>query len=250
MKIIVQNLAIKYEDKGDGSIVLFLHGWQDNLHTFDSLISFLSLKEKRIVRLDLPGFGESEMPKEIWNLDNYIQFVADFIKELNIEVDILIGHSFGGRIIIKGIAEKKIKARKIILISSAGLIRGRALRNLIFKILAKIMGLIMYLPPFIFWREKLRKKAYNLIGSDYFNAGPLKETFLKIIAEDLSKNAKNITIPTLLIWGANDTETPINDGKKFSQLIRGAELKIINNAGHFIHQEQPQEVANIIKKFL
>ena len=55
MKIIVQNLAINYKDEGDGSVALFLHGWQDNLHTFDSLIPFLFLK-KRIIRFDLLGF--------------------------------------------------------------------------------------------------------------------------------------------------------------------------------------------------
>ncbi len=249
MKIIVQNLVIKYKDEGNGPVMLFLHGWQDNLHTFDSLIPFLSFK-RRIIRLDLPGFGESEMPKEIWNLDNYIQFVADFIKELDIEVDILIGHSFGGRIVIKGVAEKIFEVNKIILMSSAGIAKSHTFRNLVLKILAKIAGLIMYIPLLVFWREKLRKKIYNLIGSGYLNTGPLKETFLKIIAEDLSENAKNITIPTLLIWGISDAETPITDGKKLSQLIRDAELKVINEAGHFVHQEQPQKVAKLIQKFL
>lgn len=249
MKIIVRNLAIEYKDEGDGPVMFFLHGWQDNLHTFDSLISFLSFK-KRIIRLDLPGFGRSEMPKEIWDLDDYIQFVADFIKKLNIQVDILIGHSFGGRIIIKGVAQKIIKANKVVLISSAGIIKNRVFRNLIFKILSKLIGLIMHIPPLIFWREKLRKKVYNLIGSDYLSAGPLKETFLKIIKEDLSENAKNITIPFFLIWGENDKETPITDAEKFSRLIPNSKLKIISDAGHFVHREKSQEVVRLIQEFL
>ena len=248
MKIIVQNLAIKYEDEGSGPIMLFLHGWQDNLRTFDSL-PFLSFK-RRIIRLDLPGFGGSEMPKEIWDLDNYIQFVADFIKKLNIQIDILVGHSFGGRIIIKGVAEKIFEVNKIIFIGSAGITKKRAVHNLILKILSKIAGLIMYIPPLIFWKEKLRKKVYNLIGSDYLSAGLLKETFLKIIAEDLSENAEKITVPSLLIWGKNDKETPIADAEKFSRLIPNSELKIISGAGHFVHKEKPQEVAKLIQEFL
>ena len=64
MKIIVKNLAIEYRDEGTGPVALFLHGWKDNLHTFDPLMPFLSDK-LRIIRLDLPGFGESEISKRI-----------------------------------------------------------------------------------------------------------------------------------------------------------------------------------------
>ena len=97
MKIIVQNLATEYLDEGNGKVVLFLHGWQDNLHTFDSLASLLS-PTWRIVRLDLPGFGKSEVPKETGELDNYVQFVKDFINKLDIHVYALVGHSFGGQL--------------------------------------------------------------------------------------------------------------------------------------------------------
>ena len=91
---------------------------------------------------------------------------------------------------------------------------------------------------------------YGFIGSDYLNTGKLKETFLKIISEDLSASAKNITIPTLLIWGVNDTETPLTDGKKLSQLISGSELKVLNETGHFVHREKSQGVAKLIQEFL
>ena len=249
MKIIVQNLATEYLDEGTGKVVLFLHGWQDNLHTFDSLASLLS-PTWRIVRLDLPGFGKSEVPKETWNLDNYVQFVKDFINKLDIHVYALVGHSFGGRITIKGEATKNLQAQKIILIGSAGIAKNRTFRNSLLKILAKIGGLITYIPPLIFWRKALRKRMYGFIGSDYLNTGKLKETFLKIISEDLSASAKNITIPTLLIWGVNDTETPLTDGKKLSQLISGSELKVLNETGHFVHREKSQGVAKLIQEFL
>ena len=91
---------------------------------------------------------------------------------------------------------------------------------------------------------------YGLIDSDYLSAGALKETFLKIIAENLSSSAENIAAPALLIWGANDAETPLADGKRLSRLIHGSELKTINGAGHFVHREKPKEVAELIRKFL
>jgi pimeloyl-ACP methyl ester carboxylesterase len=249
MKIIVQNLATEYLDEGTGKIVLFLHGWQDNLHTFDYLVYLLS-PTLRIIRLDLPGFGKSEVPKETWDLDHYVGFVKDFIQKLNIQVDTLVGHSFGGRIAIKGEATKNLQAQKIILICSAGIAKNRTFRNSLLKILAKIGGLITCIPPLIFWREELRKRVYSFIGSDYLNTGKLKETFLKIISEDLSASAKKITTPTLLIWGESDTETPLSDGKQLSRLIHNSKLEVISGAGHFVHKEKSQEVAKLVQEFL
>jgi len=249
MKIIVQNLATEYLDEGTGKVVLFLHGWQDNLHTFDSLVSLLS-PVLRIIRLDLPGFGKSEVPKETWDLNNYVQFIEDFIQKLDIQVYALVGYSFGGRIAIKGEATKNLQAQKIILICSAGIAKNRTLRNSLLKILAKIGGLITYMPPLIFWREGLRKRIYSFIGSDYLNTGVLKETFLKIISEDLSVSAKKITTPTLLIWGESDTETLLSDGKQLARLIPNSKLKVISGAGHFVHKEKSQEVARLVQEFL
>ncbi len=249
MKIVIQDLVTEYHDDGVGKVVLFLHGWQDDLHTFDSLVSFLSLP-CRIIRLDLPGFGKSETPKETWDLNNYVNFVQNFILKLNLQVDTIVGHSFGGRIIIKGEATKRFRVEKIILIGSAGVAKNRTFRNLILRILAKTGKLITYIPPLIFWRGKLRKRMYSFIGSDYLKTGKLRETFLKIISEDLSACAKKITIPTLLIWGENDTETPLSDGEKLAKIIFNSKLKIVKEAGHFVHKEKSQEVAKLVKEFL
>lgn len=249
MKIIVQNLATKYQDNGTGSVLLFLHGWQDDLHTFDALVSDLS-SIHRIVRLDLPGFGMTERPKQPWGVDEYVQFVADFIKKLDIHVDVLVGHSFGGRIVIKGVATKSFCPCKLVLIGSAGIAKRRTFRNRALIFLAKIGKVIMCVPPFLYWRKKLRKRLYTAIGSDYYHTGSLKETFLKIISEDLSTYAQSITLPTLLIWGKDDTATPTSDGERFSQLIFQSELHVLPAAGHFVHKEKSQEVSKLIQEFI
>lgn len=249
MQIIVQNLAAEYQDDGTGDVIFFLHGWQDNLHTFDALASFLS-PAHRVIRLDLPGFGKSEAPKEPWGLDDYVRFVKNFIQKLNINVDILVGHSFGARIVIKGAATKNLQPRKIILMGAAGIAKSRTLRNFVFKVFAKIGGLVTYIPPLVFWREKLRTQMYRFVGSDYLNAGALKETFLKIISEDISTCAQEITIPTLLIWGAGDTETQLSDGEQLSRLIRHSQLKVVRGAGHFVHREKVRDVATLLQEFL
>ncbi len=249
MKIIVRNLAIEYQDEGAGPVMLFLHGWQDDLHTFDLLVPFLS-PARRIIRLDLPGFGQSEKPKESWDLDKYARFVSDFAKKLDISIDMLAGHSFGGRIAIKSEVAGYLHPRKIILMASAGVAKRRTSRNAIFQFFAKIGKIATSVPPLIFWREKLHRRMYRLIGSDYASAGALKETFLKIISEDLSESARKITVPTLLIWGARDTETPLSEGEYLSRLIRDSRLRVIGDAGHFVHRERPKDVARLIREFL
>lgn len=249
MKVIVQGLATEYQDEGAGPVILFLHGWQDTVQSFDSLVPLLFVTN-RVIRLDLPGFGRTEFPKEVWDLDRFVGFVVGFIQKLDIVVDVIVGHSFGGRIVIKGVVTGHLQPRKIVLIGSAGLAKKRTIRNSVLKIIAKIGGVVTDIPPFVIWRESLRKKMYQSIGSDYLHAGALRETFLKIIAEDLGADAKKISIPTLLIWGSGDTETPLRDGKRLCQLIPNSKLSVINGAGHFVHKEKPQEVATLIRTFL
>jgi pimeloyl-ACP methyl ester carboxylesterase len=253
MKIIVQNLAVEYKDEGVDlarpKTILLLHGWQDNLHTFDTLASLLS-KTYRVISLDFPGFGQSEMPKETWDLDNYVEFVRNFIQKLNLQVDMLVGHSFGGRIAIKGVAGKNLQPNKIILINSAGVSNRLTLRNSVLKVFAKIGNIVIYISPLFFWKDKLREKIYKFIGSDYQKSGMLQKTFMKIIAEDLSSAAQTITMPALLIWGENDTETPLSDGQRLAKLIPDSRLEIIKKAGHFVHQEKPEDVAKLIRIFM
>lgn len=243
-------MAVEYRDEGIGQVLLLLHGWRDNLHTFDLLALLLS-PNHRVVRLDLPGFGESEMPRTAWYLSDYAGFVRDFLAKLGLHADVIAGHSFGGRVTIKGIAEHFFEAKKIVLIASAGVAERSTPRALFFLALAKLGRLVTAVPPFMLLRGTLRQYLYRRAGnSDYLSAGPLKQIYLNIIGEDLSDAAKTINRPTLLIWGSADTETPLREGQRLETLIPNTTLEILSGAGHFLHREKPQEVAELIRKFL
>jgi pimeloyl-ACP methyl ester carboxylesterase len=249
MKVIVENLAIEYEDSGRGAVVLALHGWGDSHKTFDPLIAALG-SGYRVVRLDLPGFGGSEAPHEVWELEDYIRLVETFVNKEKLAIEVLIGHSFGGRIAVKGVAEGALKPSKIILIASAGIIKSTSFRNRSFMMAAKTGKALTLIPPLSLWRRQLRSKLYDASGSDFLSAGPLSKTFLKIVAEDLLPFASRIKRPTLLIWGSDDAQTPLEDGKKLSAAIDGSELFVIPGAAHFVHHEQPNQVAAKIKEFI
>ena len=249
MKTIIQNLAVEYDEHGAGTVLLMLHGWKDTLHTFDALVPALS-ERHHVVRLDLPGFGGSDMPKMPWGLAEYVSFVKEFIQKRELNVDMLIGHSFGGRVVIKGVGSGILKPNRVVLISAAGLANRRTARNYVLSMLGKIGKFVTLVPPFSFWRSQLRRTLYRSIGSDYFAAGELKDTFVRVVGEDLASYAQKISPPTLIIWGENDDVTPLDQAERTHALIRGSVLRTFKGAGHFVHREYPNEVASAIKEFL
>lgn len=249
MKVIVDGLAVEYKDEGQGPILVLLHGWMDSLKTFDALTEQLSAMY-RVVRPDLPGFGGSEMPREPWHVEEYSRFVADLCAKLDLQPAAFVGHSLGGRILLKGFANGTLSAPKIVLIASAGVADRRTLRNWSYKMVAKAGRAATAIPPFTLLRAKLRAKLYAAAKSDYPTAGAMTPTFLNVIGEDLAPLAPLVKVPALLIWGSDDRTTPLAEGKRLESLMPHATLNVIDDAGHFVHQEYPKKVAELIRAFV
>ena len=253
IKTTINDLTINYIKKGNGKAVLILPGWGTTINTYMPIINSLSTYNT-VYCLDMPGFGESEEPNTSWNLDDYVTFVIDFIKSQNINELSLIGHSNGGRIIIKLMNEKNLsfKVNKIILIGSAGIVHEKNLYQNSKVKLAKIGKNILELKPIKKIFPNLIMKLKNNFGSeDYKNASPImKGTLVQLINYDLREFLSNINVPTLLIWGSNDTATPISDGKLMEKLIPDAGLIRIENCSHYVFLEQPGYVNKIINTFL
>lgn len=202
----------------------------------------------------MPGFGTSEEPKTSWNVDNYVKFVIDFIKQQGIKELDLIGHSNGGRIIIKLMSHPDLdfKINKITLIGSAGIVNKKTLSQR-FKIKTyKMLKKIVELKPVKALFPNLLIKLKNRFGStDYKNASPImKETLVKLVNEDVRTFLPKINVPTLLIWGVNDTATPLSDGELMEKLIPDAGLVKIENCSHYVFLEQSAYVNKIISTFL
>lgn len=244
---IVHNLLVTYDDVGGGPVLCMLHGWMHDHRSFDSLAERLS-DSFRIVRLDLPGFGKSEMPKEAWGVGEYADFLSSFLSKLNIKPHTLIGHSFGGRVLIKAVATKRIHSERMVLIASAGVTSRSSSRIRAYRVLAKFARLVMQVVPHG-WAVFIRKSLYRSIGSEYADAGPLRQTFARVVGEDLTQDARAIQTPTLLVWGSNDVATPLTDGRRLAEVISGSKLFVIHGATHMVHQEHPDAVAAEIRMF-
>ncbi|MBO5349446.1 MAG: alpha/beta hydrolase [Clostridia bacterium] len=253
IKTIINNLNINYIKKGNGKAVLILPGWGTTVNTYMPMINSIS-SYSTIYCLDMPGFGESEEPNASWNLDNYVTFVINFIKNQNIKEVDLIGHSNGGRIIIKLMSQKNLnfKVNKIVLIGSAGIVHKKTLSQKLKIKISKFCKKILELKPIKAICPNLISKLKNSFGSeDYRNASPvMKQTLVQLIDQDLRELLPNISVPTLLIWGGNDTATPISDGEIMKKLIPDAGLIKVENCSHYVFLERPAYVNKIISTFL
>ncbi len=249
--MIVDQIDLQYADIGQGPAVLLLHGWGTSLETFGSLLAAGWGSDKRCIVLDLPGFGGSEAPVVAWDVAAYAKLVRSFLDKLAIEQpQIVVGHSLGGRIAIKGVAQGQFKPQRLVLIAAAGAARSRTLRKLVFLLMAKFGKMILAIPPLSLLQEKLRDKLYAMAGSnDYLNAGNMRGTFLKISQENLIADARTINVPTLLVWGEQDTITPLQEARALQTAIAGSQLVVIPQAGHFVHKKNPSAVAAAIVDF-
>lgn len=243
--IILNNLRINYlqsDNFNSCEAVVLVHGWGSRAshlyNIYNSLNSF--------VALDLPGFGGSEAPKDIWGVDEYYFLFQKFVEKLKIKNPILVGHSFGGSLIIKYIANGG-KAKKVILIGSAG-IRRRSVKVKLLNFFSSIFKAFLYFPGIHLFRDQIRKYFYKAIDSeDYINAGQLTESYKKIISQDLTKEMEMIKIPTILIWGENDKSTSVEDAQKINSLIKDSKLNIIKGAGHFVFIDQVEEFKKVFQ---
>ncbi len=232
--------------------IILLHGWSITM-TGDRYREAKHLLERdgwTVYTPDLPGFGKEALRGESMSLDDYVQFVHDFMQKKKISKAIFIGHSFGGRIAAKLAVTYPALVQKLIICSSP-LIKGRvSVKKQLLAAVAKVGKQVMCVFPTSV-QKGARKLLYASINEwDYYKADELRETFLRIINEDLLPVLGRITTKTLIIWGENDTFVPLSQGRAITAAIPGAVLVTVANTGHKLPYEQPVAFVGAIEKFL
>lgn len=240
-----------YEVEGSGPPLVMLHGWGGNTQSFYPLKELLKNKFT-IYLLDFPGFGKSEEPMEIYDVSNYAELTLQALSEWKLSKPYVLSHSFGGRVIIKLASKHKDLFSKIILIGSAGIKPKKTLKYHILFVSAKAGKTIMALPGISRLKNLAKRVLYKIAGSrDYMKtSGIMRETFKKVIAEDLYPLLKNIQTSCLLIWGKYDSMTPLRDGKIMEREIPNAKLEIIHDGKHGIHKTHAKKIKDFILKFI
>jgi len=232
--------------------ILILHGWGSSSKSFEEISRFLREKGHQVFTPDLPGFGNERTPDKPWPIDDYVNFVFNFVQAQDVNKFILLGHSFGGRIGIKFAARYPEKLSGLILYAAAGIKPRRTVWHDFLFVLAKIGGFVFSLPLLSNISGVARKALYFLSGShDYYHTkGVMRETMQNVISEDLRDILPSIAVPTLILWGSKDTITPVRDAAVMKSAIHNAEYVVLEGKGHSAHKEDAQQFAEAVLSFI
>lgn len=219
---------------GEGKCLVFLHGWGGEIASFRTIADRLAPRF-RVIIPDMYGFGGTPHPSYPLTLDDYAEGVRDLICKCGAEDVVLVGHSFGGRVAMRIAAKDPIVAG-IVLIDSAGVPPRRGLSYYL-KVVAYKIG------------KKLHLKHLPKGSVDYAAlSSVMKKTFVNVVNESNLTDARRITIPTLLIWGREDKDTPLYMCKKLKKSIRDSEV-ILLEGGHFAYLSNAGLVTSLIRAF-
>jgi pimeloyl-ACP methyl ester carboxylesterase len=249
MLLNIDGMDIFYKKAGKGKKIVLLHGWGGRADSFLPVFNYLSLKYE-VYAIDFPGFGESSTPDKPWGVEDYKNMLLKFFDRLGIEKASLVGHSFGGRVSIMFSAENPERVEKLVLVDSAGIIPKRT-----FKYYFKVYRFKLAKKAFLMFasgkdkQEKLDRFYKKYGSSDYKDAGNLRQTFVKVVNQDLRGYLPKIKASTLLIWGENDQDTPLYFAKIMEKEIPDAGLVVFKDAGHYSYLDKLYDFNVIVSKF-
>ena len=269
-KVLVKDIEVNYKVFGEGKPpsesvnevkpLLVLHGWGSKSERWTKVAELLTQipsedsselklmqKGMQIIVPDLPGFGLTPEPSTAWNLDNYVDFLYEFsekVPELGREF-YLLGHSFGGSVAVKFTIKYNQKIKKLFLISAACVRKVKLSKKILYR-LAKIAKVFSFIPGYALLRKAIYKFVLRKSDYPYVKEGIMKETYLKVVSEDLSWRMPFIKVPTVIVWGSKDTSTPLAEAQIVNQKIRNSKLIVVPDAKHSLQLEVPEILAQKI----
>jgi len=209
--------------------LIILHGWGSNKNLMKKSFS-KHMDTFRHIYIDLPGFGNSTCNLTL-QTKNYARIVELLMIHLNAQKDIILGHSFGGKVAL--LLEPKV----LVLVGSAGIYIPKS-----FKIKAKIA---LYKILKIFGFAKLRSL---FVAEDAKTLSePMYQTFKNVVDEDFSNEFSMYSGKALLCWGRDDTATPLSSGEKIDELIEDSTLEVYEG-DHYFFMNQADDISKKIQK--
>ena len=234
--------------------LLCLHGWGGSKESFTELRQALQGSDIVLLTPDLPGFGTEPEPKEPWTVDDYAKWVEEWVwrekpKTKNQKPINLLGHSHGGRIAIKIAKRCNLNIDHLYLCAAAGIKKNKHLKRSIGLTFAKVGNAILSIPGLHLLKPIGRKVLYKILHvHDYERASPLmQKTMQNVTKEDLRPLLSNITVPTDIFWGEDDTMTPTEDAHIMHEKIKGSSLHTYPGVRHRVHKDRAKEIARIIQ---
>lgn len=247
-EISIKGIRIREQVVGEGPPVLMAHGWGASIDLLRPLALPLSQLGYQCLMVDLPGFGESDEPAQAYSIHDYASFCIDYLDHYELQSVNFFGHSLGGRIGLVLAAEQPQRIKNMALSNSAGIRVGpSALMRMRLQIYHKFRQSLESIGAAAA-AARLRLLYNNRYGSaDYRNASPvMRQTLIQVVNEDLLAYAARASVPTILVWGDADQDTPLWMGRKLEKTIPDAALIVHEGAGHFAYLDFPGKTAAIM----
>ena len=228
---------LSFIQKGKGKDMLFLHGYLSSKEAFLGQIQYFSQFYK-VTALDFLGFGQAEPLTQPFSVGDYAAWLDNAMASLRLRKPHVVAHSFGCRVAIKLASQRKDAFDKMLLTGPAGVIMNRGFA---YHAKVKAYRAVKKIAP---------KFAERKFGSaEYRNLSPvMKESYKKIVNEDLRICAGQVRVETLLVVGKTDKVTPKQEAEAYIKAFPNARLKEMEG-GHFAFVEHPVTFNLIAEEF-
>lgn len=242
-----QEGEFKFLDEGQGEVLLLVHGLFGALSNFEGIISEFSKRQRVIIPI-MPIY---EMPIKQSGVDGLVDFVDSFVEFKQLKNVTLLGNSLGGHIALLYSLKNLSNVKRIVLTGSSGLFEstmgGSYPRRSSYEYIQERVGYTFYDPTV----------ATKELIDEIFEITTNIPKCLRIVAiaksaqrQNLANELHKIHVPTLLIWGLNDTITPPEVGHEFNRLLSNSTLRFIDKCGHAPMMEHPELFNDYLKEFL
>ena len=236
IKVDDKEFEIHYDiiNPGNKKNIIFLHGWGSNKEIMKVFKD--DFKDLRHIYIDMPGFGKSPNPYVLTTFD-YAKIIDEFLKELNIQKDIIVGHSFGGKV------ATLLSPDLLVLLASAGIVMPKPFSV---KVKIKTYKFLKSLGLSKFRKFFVSADAKEMSENMY-------ETFKNVVDEDFSEIFRNYNGKVLIFGGKEDTAVPPEAIKKQSKLFKSKVIMLSGNHYFFFNSpsiENAREKRRIVEKYI
>lgn len=219
-------------------VLYIIHGWTYTVAPWARTLALLEKKGVKVEMLNVPGLTAPS--KKVWT-------IADYVKWANRNIPdgaVALGHSNGGRILLNLCAEHPEKLKHLILLDAAGVYESSGKRDLA-RTLSKKLGFLKKIPG-------VAKLWHKLTGaSDYARAPEnMKRTLSNMLDSDRNLGLSKVTVPTSILWGAEDKVTPPHQAEVMHAQIPHSSLKIYPDWTHAPYLSHPDQLAKAIYEVL
>lgn len=264
----VDGLRVHYQEAGDAAApaLVLIHGFASSTLVWSKVFLGLARAGFRVIALDLLGYGYSGKPRNgEYTIAGQARLITRLLERLGIARATIVGSSYGGAVAATCALDYPDRVEKLVLVGTVN--NNRPLGYKLMRVFGSPLVGDVVSPLLIGSRRLLRKRMKRVYDRHSWvlderrvdarhlplRAAGTQRAIIRTVrgwdADRISRDARLIRQPTLLIWGENDLEIPIADGERLHCEIPGSRLVVFLNCGHLPHEEYPEAFTNTVVEF-